>query len=99
MNPVLASAHLDAQLESDRAVTTELLRERAPQSIGRRVDRHELGAARAPQTPTNHVWPEVERRGRTSIFTRARLLQDGDALVATGTSTLSVLAQRQTGTG
>ena len=42
---------------------------------------------------------EVERRGRTLIFTRARLLQDDDAPVATGTSTLSVIAQRQTGAG
>jgi uncharacterized protein (TIGR00369 family) len=36
---------------------------------------------------------EIERRGRSLIFTRARLLQD-ETLVATGTSTLSVIAAR-----
>jgi uncharacterized protein (TIGR00369 family) len=34
---------------------------------------------------------EIERRGRNLIFTRAKLLQDGDVVVATGTSTLSVI--------
>lgn len=37
---------------------------------------------------------EIERRGRSLIFTRAKLVQD-DALVATGTSTLSVIVQRR----
>lgn len=37
---------------------------------------------------------EIERRGRSLIFTRARLVQDDDTVVATGTSTLSVIAQR-----
>lgn len=34
---------------------------------------------------------EIERRGRTLIFTRAKLIQDGEVVVATGTSTLSVI--------
>ena len=37
---------------------------------------------------------EIERRGRSLIFTRARLLQGDDAVVATGTSTLSVIHAR-----
>ena len=37
---------------------------------------------------------EIERRGLRLIFTRAKLLQGGDVLVATGTSTLSVVAPR-----
>ena len=37
---------------------------------------------------------EIERRGRNLIFTRAKLLQDGDVVVATGTSTLSVITTR-----
>ena len=37
---------------------------------------------------------EIERRGRSLIFTRARLLQGDDIVVATGTSTLSVIAAR-----
>jgi uncharacterized protein (TIGR00369 family) len=37
---------------------------------------------------------EIERRGRSLIFTRAKLFQDDDTLVATGTSTLSVIAAR-----
>lgn len=37
---------------------------------------------------------EVERRGRTLIFTRAKLLQYDDTVVATGTSTLSVIVPR-----
>lgn len=36
---------------------------------------------------------EIERRGRSLIFTRARLMQD-DVVVATATSTLSVILQR-----
>lgn len=36
---------------------------------------------------------EIERRGRSLIFTRARLMQD-DIVVATATSTLSVIASR-----
>ena len=36
---------------------------------------------------------EIERRGRSLIFARARLLQ-GDVVVATGTSTLSVIQSR-----
>jgi uncharacterized protein (TIGR00369 family) len=37
---------------------------------------------------------EIERRGLRLIFTRARLLQGNDMLIATGTSTLSVVASR-----
>lgn len=37
---------------------------------------------------------EIERRGRSLIFTRAKLLQGDDVVVATGTSTLSVIASR-----
>lgn len=37
---------------------------------------------------------EVERRGRSLIFTRAKLVQENDVVVATGTSTLSVIAAR-----
>lgn len=37
---------------------------------------------------------EIEKRGRTLIFTRAKLLQDGNSLVATATSTLSVMTAR-----
>lgn len=37
---------------------------------------------------------EIERRGRSLIFTRARLLQHDEVVVATGTSTLSVIAAR-----
>jgi uncharacterized protein (TIGR00369 family) len=37
---------------------------------------------------------EIERRGRSLIFTRAKLLQGDDLVVATGTSTLSVIASR-----
>lgn len=37
---------------------------------------------------------EIERRGRSLIFTRARLLQQDDVVVATGTSTLSVITAR-----
>ncbi len=37
---------------------------------------------------------EIERRGRSLIFTRARLLQQDDVVVATGTSTLSVIMAR-----
>jgi len=37
---------------------------------------------------------EIERRGRTLIFTRAKLLQDDDVVVATATSTLSVIVSR-----
>lgn len=37
---------------------------------------------------------EIERRGLRLIFTRAKLLQGDDVLVATGTSTLSVVAPR-----
>jgi uncharacterized protein (TIGR00369 family) len=37
---------------------------------------------------------EIERRGRTLIFTRAKLIQDGEVVVATGTSTLSVIPAR-----
>lgn len=36
---------------------------------------------------------EIERRGRSLIFTRAKLIQ-GDTVVATGTSTLSVIVPR-----
>lgn len=39
---------------------------------------------------------EIERQGRTLIFTRARLMQGGDNLVATATSTLSVIPNRST---
>ncbi len=37
---------------------------------------------------------EIERRGRSLIFTRAKLVQDDNTVVATGTSTLRVIARR-----
>jgi len=37
---------------------------------------------------------EIEKRGRSLIFTRAKLIEGDDTIVATGTSTLSVIAMR-----